>query len=193
MHHLRSGAAVFCTGPDGRIVEWNPEAERLTGVRAADAEGRPCWDVVAGRDSEGGIVCHPGCSTARLARQGWPVRCLEVHARTPAGPKRLLLSTIVLSEDEGPVILHVVHEAADRSALAPDDGGRPSLTPRQREILLLLAQGVRARQIAARLTLSETTVRNHIQAILLALGVHSQLEAVARAHTLALADDESAA
>jgi DNA-binding NarL/FixJ family response regulator len=41
--------------------------------------------------------------------------------------------------------------------------------------------------------LSETTVRNHIQAILLALGVHSQLEAAARARTLALADNESAA
>ena len=69
----------------------------------------------------------------------------------------------------------------------------PSLTPRQREVLALLAGGVRARQIAARLTLSETTVRNHIRAILVELEAHSQLEAVARARALALVQEEPAA
>ena len=193
MRRLRSGTAVFCTGPDGRIDEWNREAERLTGISAADAEGHHCWDVLPGRDTDGGIVCHPGCSTARLAREDWPVRSLEVLVRLPVGEKRLILSTIVVHGDNGPMILHPIHEASEQAAPAPAGGADPTLTPRQREILLLLAQGVRARQIAARLMLSETTVRNHIQGILLALGVHSQLEAAARARTLALADDESAA
>ena len=193
MRRLRSGTAVFCTGPDGRIDEWNREAERLTGISAADAEGHHCWDVLPGRDTDGGIVCHPGCSTARLAREDWPVRSLEVLIRLPVGEKRLILSTIVVHGDNGPMILHPIHEASEQAAPAPAGGADPTLTPRQREILLLLAQGVRARQIAARLMLSETTVRNHIQAILLALGVHSPLEAAARARTLALADDESAA
>jgi PAS domain S-box-containing protein len=193
MRRLRSGTAVFCTGPDGRIDEWNREAERLTGISAADAEGHHCWDVLPGRDADGGIVCHPGCSTARLAREDWPVRSMEVLVRLPVGEKRLILSTIVVHGDNGPIILHPIHEASEQAASAPAGGADPTLTPRQREILLLLAQGVRARQIAARLMLSETTVRNHIQAILLALGVHSQLEAAARARTLALADDESAA
>jgi DNA-binding NarL/FixJ family response regulator len=62
----------------------------------------------------------------------------------------------------------------------------PRLTRRQLQILGLLAGGVRAREIALRLTLSETTVRNHIRALLLELGAHSQLEAVARARELAL-------
>jgi DNA-binding CsgD family transcriptional regulator len=193
MRRLRSGTAVFCTGPDGRIDEWNREAERLTGISAADAEGHHCWDVLPGRDTDGGIVCHPGCSTARLAREDWPVRSLEVLVRLPVGEKRLILSTIVVHGDNGPMILHPIRAASEQAASAPAGGADPTLTPRQREILLLLAQGVRARQIAARLMLSETTVRNHIQAILLALGVHSQLEAAARARTLALADDESAA
>jgi DNA-binding NarL/FixJ family response regulator len=35
--------------------------------------------------------------------------------------------------------------------------------------------------IARRLGLMETTVRNHVRLLLLALGAHSQLEAVARA------------
>ena len=184
---------MFRTGPDGQIVEWNPEAERLTGITATEAEGRPCWNVIAGRDADGGMICHPGCSALRLATENWPVRGLEVHVHTPAGSDRLTLSTIVLREDGGPAILHLIRETIDRAAPSFAETPEPRLTPRQQEILLLLAQGVRAKQIAARLMLSETTVRNHIQAILLALGVHSQLEAVARTRTLALADDESAA
>lgn len=192
MHQIRSGTAVFRTASDGRIAEWNPEAERLTGITAGEALGRPCWDVIAGRDADGGLLCHPGCSTGRLAREGWPVRSLEAHLHTPRGTKRLLVSTIILGGRDDPTILHTMHEAVDPATPAAE-AGAPSLTPRQREILVLLAQGVRARQIAAILTLSETTVRNHIQAILTALGVHSQLEAVARARTLTFAADEPAA
>lgn len=55
------------------------------------------------------------------------------------------------------------------------------LTPRQREVLGLLDEGVTARGIAARLGLSEPTVRNHIRGLLCRLGAHSQLEVVAEA------------
>jgi PAS domain S-box-containing protein len=192
MPELRSGTALFCTDPYGWITEWNHEAERLTGIRAAEAEGRPCWDVLAGRGDDGATVCHPGCSTGRLAREGWPVRTAAVHVRTRAGSTRVALSTIVLRDRDEPTIVHTMHELID----TPAEGAAPwppaGLTPRQREILLLLAEGVRAKQIASRLRLSEVTVRNHIHAILSALGVHSQLEAVSRARA-AIADTEPAA
>ena len=55
------------------------------------------------------------------------------------------------------------------------------LSSRQREILGLLADGIRVQEIALRLGLSEATVRNHIRGLLQRLGCHSQLEAVARA------------
>lgn len=54
------------------------------------------------------------------------------------------------------------------------------LTPRQRQILALLGEGVLVSGIAARLGLSEATVRNHVSGMLRRLGCHSQLEAVAR-------------
>ncbi len=54
-----------------------------------------------------------------------------------------------------------------------------ALTRREREILGLLAQGLRTGEIAARLHLSLHTVNTHIQNLLARLGVHSQLEAVA--------------
>jgi PAS domain S-box-containing protein len=52
------------------------------------------------------------------------------------------------------------------------------LTPRQHEVLRMLATGCSTAQIAEALTLSETTVRNHVAGLLRALGVHSRLEAV---------------
>ena len=55
------------------------------------------------------------------------------------------------------------------------------LTPREREVLGLLAQGQSKEAIAQRLFLSANTVRNHIQNILGKLGAHSRLEAVATA------------
>lgn len=55
------------------------------------------------------------------------------------------------------------------------------LSPRQRQVLALLADGLGSGAIARRLGLSLPTVRNHIAAVLHRLGCHSQLEAVAAA------------
>ena len=193
MSELRSGAAVFRTDRNSVIRDWNPECERLTGIAPEEAEGRPCWEVIAGRDADGGIVCHPGCSIARLALQGWPVRCTDLHLRTRYGPKCVTFSTIVLRDDAETTVLHPLRDATESAPAAAAGDPRPSLTRRQREILYLLVEGIRVQQIASRLTLSETTVRNHVRAILRELGAHSQLEAVARARALSLALEDPAA
>ncbi len=57
------------------------------------------------------------------------------------------------------------------------------LTPRQAEILDMLARGRSTEQIARDLHLSRETVRNHVRHVLRALGVHSRLEAVAVARS----------
>lgn len=57
----------------------------------------------------------------------------------------------------------------------------PELTEREREVLDLVALGVGNHQIAARLVLSEKTVRNHVSAILNKLHVSDRAAAVARA------------
>lgn len=53
------------------------------------------------------------------------------------------------------------------------------LTPREREVLQLLAEGIATEGIADRLVVSTHTVRNHIRGILAKLHAHSRLEAVA--------------
>jgi DNA-binding CsgD family transcriptional regulator len=55
------------------------------------------------------------------------------------------------------------------------------LSPRQRQVLDLLADGLGPSAIARRLELSLPTARNHVAAVLHRLGCHSQLEAVATA------------
>ena len=49
------------------------------------------------------------------------------------------------------------------------------LTPRQLEVLRLLAEGLETPQIASRLGVAEETARNHIRALLRATGAHSRL------------------
>lgn len=53
------------------------------------------------------------------------------------------------------------------------------LTPREREVLALLAQGASSQAIARSLSITHNTVRSHVQSILNKLQVGSRLEAVA--------------
>jgi len=55
------------------------------------------------------------------------------------------------------------------------------LTPRQLEVLKLIAQGAGSQAIAEKLSIRPVTARNHTQKILAKLGVHSKLEALALA------------
>ncbi|HEX6653035.1 MAG TPA: LuxR C-terminal-related transcriptional regulator [Thermoleophilaceae bacterium] len=180
---FRSGDALLAFDADQTVVSWNRAAEELTGVSADDAVGRHCWEVLGGHDGRGNIVCHPGCSTARLAREGWPVRCQGLLIKALEGARRIEMATIAVHEGDRPLFLHVMvpcREAASPPAVPV------SLTRRQRQVLALLADGVPAKVIAARLGLAEATVRNHIRAVLAALGAHSQLEAIAEARRLQL-------
>jgi len=63
-----------------------------------------------------------------------------------------------------------------------------SLSPREREILTLLANGRTQREIAAALVISPKTVATHIQHLLSKLGVHSRAQAVAVAYRLGLVE-----
>jgi two-component system, NarL family, nitrate/nitrite response regulator NarL len=60
------------------------------------------------------------------------------------------------------------------------------LTPREKEVLRMMAEGTSSRDIATRLGISYTTVRTHIRSLGSKLGVHSKLEAIVKARELAL-------
>ncbi len=180
----RSGDAFFAFDADMTVVAWNDAAEQLTGITSEEAVGQPCWDVLRGVSERGDLVCHPGCSTARLAKEGWPQSCSRMLISTPKGRKLVTVSTIsVHRKDEEPVILNLLRNGY---SIEGTKKASQKLTSRQIEVLQCLAAGKQVRAIAAQLGISETTARNHVAAILRRLGCHSQLEAVAEARRLEL-------
>lgn len=77
--------------------------------------------------------------------------------------------------------------AAPRSATAPPSHQGPdTLTPREREVLALLAEGLSNKAIADRLSISEHTAKFHVNAVLAKLGVQRRTEAVVRAARMGL-------
>jgi DNA-binding NarL/FixJ family response regulator len=69
------------------------------------------------------------------------------------------------------------------SNIPPDQASQTDdLSRREREILLLLAEGMTEMEIATALVLSPKTIATHIQNVLRKLGVHSRTQAVAAAY-----------
>jgi PAS domain S-box-containing protein len=180
---FRSGEALMVFDSHLRVLSWNQAAADLTGIPPEEAVGRYCWEVLHAADEQHAVVCHAGCSYARLAREGWPIPTRKLWIKTDGGKRLATVATVAVRGGENPLFLHLLHngEVVEAARSRPQP---PPLTARQREILELLAEGVPAKVIACRLGLSETTVRNHIRGILTQLSCHSQLEAVAKARRL---------
>lgn len=68
------------------------------------------------------------------------------------------------------------------------DSGHELLTPREQEILRLLAEGLSARKIAEKLCISRRTVDNHRTHIMKKLGLHNTLDLVRYAARIGLID-----
>lgn len=76
-------------------------------------------------------------------------------------------------------------EIAERTRQAKDRAARaPSLTPRERELVDLVRQGLRNRDIAAKLGVTEGTVKVYLHAIFDKLGVDNRTELAMRASEL---------
>ena len=101
----------------------------------------------------------------------------ETLARVASGER------VISAALEAEAVLQVgrlARQARERSDVVP------SITPRELEILALLADGLTTRQIARRLEISPRTVENHVAKLYRKLEVGSRLQAVARAATLGL-------
>jgi DNA-binding NarL/FixJ family response regulator len=71
----------------------------------------------------------------------------------------------------GPIPPHVARKLADRVQ-------QPGLTRRELEVLHLIVEGMRNKEIAAKLGISEETTQGHVKHILSKLNVHDRTEAV---------------
>lgn len=188
-----SGEAVFATDGADRILLWNKECEALLDVPSRRAIGKPCYEVMCGRDGSDNVYCHRNCAVAFQAREKKedPVRRFPLTVRTGQGKTRRISASIFAIPSYHPALTTLVHVLRPEQApvaaanveepllpMAGPEGDLVALTPREREILACLAQGDSTPTVARELGIAAVTVRNHIQSILQKLEVHSKLEAV---------------
>jgi DNA-binding NarL/FixJ family response regulator len=79
-----------------------------------------------------------------------------------------------------PSVTRIVIERLSRDP-APQGGGSDAvaaLTPREREVLGLVARGLSNGEIAATLVIEETTVKTHVKRVLMKLGLRDRIQAV---------------
>jgi PAS domain S-box-containing protein len=154
------------------IIRWiNAATHRLVG----DIRGRQQSSVVVPEQ-------------ARAAKESFLRKMMGTEQSTDAtvvvvepGGKRVQVEISAVPLREGGRIVGVFGVVTHREPEAAPNP-HPHLTPRQNEVLHLLAHGRSTAQIAAELHLSTDTVRNHVRRMLRALGAHSRIEALAVAH-----------
>ena len=103
-----------------------------------------------------------------------PVTRRRMAALVKADPEIAL----VAEAEEADVVVSERVIATAAPAAPPQEG--VALTPRELDVLRLVAQGLGNKEIAAELVLSTHTVKYHLASVLAKLGVRSRTEAVSR-------------
>jgi GAF domain-containing protein len=178
---LRTGESELITRPDEAVLESIVrDAELLEVLRLAEVQSYVCVPLqVRGR-----LLGTWGLVTAESKRRydQDDLILAEGLARCTA----LALDNARQQEKDVEVVRELIQKVEQErpTASTAEPPEASTLTPRQSEVLSLLSEGRSAKEIANALNVSHETARNHIRAILRALGAHSQLEAVSRARAL---------
>lgn len=151
-------SVLLVTQADGTVVRVNLAAKGLLGEPA----GATCDALVCARSGESGI-CTVGC--ASTFTEGEQRDHGLVTVRGGAGH-------LVCNEVAGARVI----------TLTPveTNPGTPTLTEREREVLVLIARGFRSLSIGRRLGVATCTVRTHVEHIREKLHVRTRGQAVAR-------------
>jgi DNA-binding NarL/FixJ family response regulator len=98
-------------------------------------------------------------------------------------PEDLIAAIHTIASGDSLLSPSVTSRVIERMARQPaPDAGRDArlneLTPREREVLDLLAQGLSNAEIATALVIEESTVKTHVKRVLVKLGVRDRVQAV---------------
>jgi two-component system nitrate/nitrite response regulator NarL len=115
----------------------------------------------------------------RAGAQGYLLKDMEPDALVIA-LRDIVAGKTVVAPDLAPVLARAVQGKSEEPE-APSSGPFDDLTPRETEILGLLAEGQSNKAIARNLGISDGTVKLHVKAILRKLSVHSRVEAAVMA------------
>ncbi|MGW3417582.1 response regulator [Streptomyces phaeochromogenes] len=193
---IRPGIAVVGTAVDGRdavakTLELGPDVV-LMDVRMPEMDGIEAVAVLRGRAPECRVVMLTTfedeeyvVQALRAGAHGYLLKDLPAEELAHA----VRLAHAGVTQLDSSVARHLT---ASLPAPTPAPTASPSrtvaavLSPRETDILRLVAQGHTNREIAARLYLSEGTVKNHVSRILTRLALRDRTQAALRARDLGL-------
>ncbi len=208
---------AYAVSLDQTIVSWNQAAQRVLGFSPEQVLGRRCYDVLAGI-APGSMVpgCLEGCPSMRALKAGEVPGAVDVRMLCASGERKQVSVTPMVVAGRGndaPVLVHVIHDrsasespekatdsvreglvrrgadvVSDHPAAASDSVRGSELTPRELEVLRLVALGRSTPEIAGELAISSHTVLNHIRNLRGKLDATTKLEAVVTAIRLGLLD-----
>lgn len=185
----RAGLAALLDGQPGVSVvgqaQGGEDIGRLLDVYSPDAL---VWDVAWD-------TAESMAALALLPEDPPPVLALSTTesqaAQAKAAGARGLLSRDAGAAAIAAALQALVHgfRVEDPAATGPAPGvasPSPLLTPREMEVLRLLAEGLPNKGLASRLSVSEHTVKFHVNSIMGKLNAQSRTEAVTRATRLGI-------
>jgi PAS domain S-box-containing protein len=167
---------------DGEYVHINPAGERASGYTDRRVRGRNFREILFSED-----VDAVDAEFTRVAETGVPADFETVFRDSSGRTVATRVQYLPLIAAGAVVGLVVLAYDVRAASVPPDDcPSELHLTPRQLEVLSLVAGALTTEEIAQRLSLSTETVRNHIRALLAELHAHSRLQAVVAAERLGL-------
>lgn len=202
-------AAVFTHGPDVQVVgqmegkSATPSAVEV--FRPTVVVWDLGWDPVRGLDespapgleqlsslADGNLPIIALVSDERQAASAWLAGSRGLLLRTSPGAnlraavRAVFQGLMALDPELSPALMPSVESFGERSSERPagPESFEPitrELTPRETQVLHLLAEGLPNKVIASQLDISEHTVKFHINSIMGKLGAQSRTDAVMRA------------
>jgi PAS domain S-box-containing protein len=182
---------VIVTDADGLVTVWNARCEELLGWTRDEAVGRPARELTVPTALRGtGREVMSTLESGESWQGTFPLRRKDestLRAFMKCSPvldsdQRVVGMVAVAIELGDSELAQAVRQPVGDGNRAPSTGRRSrSLSPREREVLALLARGLTGEQIAERLVLSPETVRTHIRNAREKLGASTRVEAVTMA------------
>jgi DNA-binding CsgD family transcriptional regulator len=184
------GAPLLIGTTDDRLLidRVRADAKGFLGYQAADLLGRSILSLVDAtnvstmRGAFGEAFRTDGrvaTAVAIRSKLGRLLRCEAVVVALDPGPSSAFILLPAEADGRSLTGRRIVDRLREGAAHTDVDvAGIALLTKRESEIVLRFVSGDRVRAIAARLFLSQSTVRNHLSSVYRKLGVRSQQELV---------------
>jgi PAS domain S-box-containing protein len=187
--------ATVVVNTAGNVEWWNKTSEQIFGWKSSEVMGRPNPIVPRDRQDEfrafEELVLSGQTLRAKSLRQRKDGVLIEVRATMVPLPdgSGAVKHVLILHEPAGePVFLITrkadlsaweVHPAGDKPISEPSSAPLNRFTPRQREIILLVARGHSNREIAQSLSVGEQQIKNYLRGIYRETRVANRTELVA--------------